>query len=362
MNAEHSPSSSRAQDARLNEETDATSLEDMTLPDRRRFFGTFVKESITAVCTARVACTPGLELSYLFFKGSNSERATRKPYPFTNEWTEIQPGLGFHNIGVQHTGKRFLLDRELLLAAIEKHDVVLLEGCRGQEYFDHVAALAHHLGKQVVRLESDISLVPGVAITVVPMMAVAVAAHNMAHYGKRALAGILNTLLSRTLSSPQAVDSDSDCDDGAESDAREPDDVAAARSALASRIAQLDERTTWRRAFLTALTAGGVEVFGILHSLSNMEQKPRTFHHDDWSYTVDGRTVLMLGEVEKFLLANRDVSALCITGDAHARGFSAYMRSPEDRELYTTKLAKYRRMYKPIFGGNATVESDPANS
>lgn len=273
----------------------------------------------------------------------------------------MRPGLGFHNIGVLHTGARFLEDRELLLAAIEKHDVVLLEGCRGQEYFDFIAALAHHAGKTVVRLESDISPIPGtLGITVVPIGSAIIAFQNMRYYIKKGVAASLRLLIARTVGSSEVSNQDTNLDESGKDDSQGSGTAESSRSSLESRLAQLDQKLTWRQALLTLAFSCGLEVFGVSRSVLSMRRNPETFHHTDWSYIVDGRTVIMLSEIEKFLEKNQGVSAMCISGDAHATGISVYMSSPENRALYRRKLATYERVYKSLFGGNARVEVDPA--
>lgn len=361
MNVEPTPSSERLTDGKAPEGQVVSTPENSSFPDRREFLATVAKESITAVGTLHAMIGPALYFSESLLKGPTLAPPAANPYSFTNEWTEVRPGLGFHNIGVRHTAERFLEDRELLIAAIKKHDVVLLEGCRGQEYFDFVAALAHHEGKKVVRLESDISPVAStMAITVVPIASAIIACRNMSYYIKKGVAASLRLLIARTLGSSEVSNQDTNLDVSREDDSHESHTATSSRASLESRLAQFDQELTWRQALLTLVSSCGLEVFGVSRSVLSIRRNPKSFHHTDWSYIVDGRTVIMLSEIERFLEKNQGVSAMCISGNAHATGFSMYMSSPENRALYSRKLASYERVYKTVFGGNARVEVDPA--
>lgn len=347
MNPDYKPPSELSSDHELNESDDSRSLDRSVLPNRRTFFANFLKESVTVACTLNAFTASGAASIGRLFETSKSEDSSR--YPFTDKWLELTPGVGFRNLGVRHTSAQFLTDRETLLAAIETHDVVLLEGCRGQEYFDFVAALAHHRGKKVVRLESDISALGGLAVLAGPLGSGFMSVSNAMHYSARIFGNRSRSGMAPWRDPGEAVGMDAACDEAPEKAGDSSSHQAAPRS----------PKPSWRRAFLSLAASGVNEVFGVVRSTKNMERNPDSFYHTDWSYTVDGRTVLMLGEIETFLQENRGISAVCITGDLHARGFCAYLSSPDGRETFRRKLAFYESVFKPFLGGTAQVERDP---
>ena len=157
----------------------------------------------------------------------------------------------------------------------------------------------------------------------------------------------------------EPLDVDRVLDEAIADEMEEGDGLREVRGTFEAPTTTQAEEPTWRRALLSLWASGAAEVFGIVRSADNLERNPTSFYHTDWSYTLDGRTVLMLGEIEKFIKDNRGVSAVCITGDLHARGFSAYMSTPESREVFRRKCSVYSRVYKPFLGGAAEVERDP---
>jgi hypothetical protein len=180
---------------------------------------------------------------------------------------------------------------------------------------DYLAALAHESGKAVVRLEGDLSLIPGLALAYSPLASAFVAYSNTSHYLDRLASAI----------------------------AKKPKNFPSTDPSI-------------RRAALTGLTCFFSETFRVFSVPEEVTKYPA----DDWSHLVDGRTVIMLGEIAKFATNNRNLSIVAITGDAHARGFRFYTSSPENQKLFEKKLDIYQKVYKSWLGGNAVLEQDPA--
>lgn len=287
------------------------------LPNRRSFFARLALDAITGVGT--------LNLGARVVQGLERHSETPEPsedeivggYPYTNTDTEVAPGVFFRNLGVSHCSWSFMRDRSVILEELHRADVVLLEGFAGQDYFDYLAALAHQSGKGVVRLEGDLSHLPGVALSVSPLANPAITYLNGAHFFDRAGAAL-----------------------GGKEEALRATDPSV------------------RRAVATSMACFVSEIFRIIPVPHDFRKYPA----DDWSHTVDGRTVIMLHEISKIAELNRNLSVLAITGDAHARGFRFYTSSPENRELFREKLAVFNKVYKSWLGGNATLEVDPAKA
>jgi len=293
----------------------AESVEEARLPNRRSFFSRLALDAATSLCTYQVASRLVQSVDLAPDPPRHEGQQGPRKYPYTNVPTQLAPGVSFQNLGVCHTSGDFLRDRGVLLQEIHRADVVLLEGFAGQNYFDYLAALAHESGKAVVRLEGDLSLIPSIALTYSPLASALVAYSNTSHYLDR----------------------------------------------LASAIAKKPENfpstdPSGRRATLTMLTCFFSETFRIFPVPEDFKKYPA----DDWSHIVDGRTVIMLGEISKFATNNKNLSIVAITGDAHARGFRFYTSSPENQKLFEKKLDIYQKVYKSWLGGNAILEQDPA--
>jgi hypothetical protein len=75
---------------------------------------------------------------------------------------------------------------------------------------------------------------------------------------------------------------------------------------------------------------------------------------------MDGRTVLMLKDIERCVTEFSNLRVLAITGDLHARGFAYYASSPERYEVYQQRAEWYETLYRSWLGGRPKIEFDPA--
>jgi hypothetical protein len=320
-------------------------LAETNLPNRRAFLSRLALDAITVAGTASLLGSPLIDLQEESGEILSEDYTHEsKHYPFTNQSIEFDDGLGFTNLGVEHTGSRFIHDREFILDAIKDHDVILLEGCAGQGYFDFMSAMAHHEDKRVIRLESDISLASGLGFSFSPIVRLFTGISNVAHFARRTWRAISE--VSDTIADTIP----------AEADVQKPSSEAI--KPLASRSRPLEEPTV-RRAAFTWIADYATRIFTGSAPDTGKAWAENRYASSDWSHLIDGRTVLMLGEVHKYLKDNPDESALVITGDMHALGFAHYLKSDENYADYKHKLARYEEIYKPAFNGNAAEELDP---
>jgi len=295
---------------------DLGTSEEARLPDRREFFRRISLDAITSVSSALMGQRVLENLSAPVDSGG-VVGTDSGPYQGTNAVTELVTGVSFHNLGVYHTSLHFMRERRTVLGAMRRADVVLLEGFTGQSYFDNLATLAHEDNKIVVRLEGGLSRIPDLALTANPLVVTGTLCANLIHLMRR---------LGPTRDQP-------------------PEKAPT-------------EQPSLRRALFTVCSYLLSEAFRVYQVPSELKNYPS----DDWSYIMDGRTVLMLDEIRKIATCNPDLSIVAITGESHARGFSFYTACPENMELFERKLRFYKSVYKSWLGGTATLERDIARA
>ena len=159
------------------------SLKEVTLPrSRRHFLRTLVCDGVTTVSTAYLVSAGANHVMGLIPHGDGEEKIDPARYPNTNARITFPSGLSFHNLGVRHTGLRFMVVRDTIDRAIRDNDVVLLEGCAGQTYFDFVSAIAHQHDKVVLRLESGKSQLHDYGFTTAAVLILYTGASNIFHF------------------------------------------------------------------------------------------------------------------------------------------------------------------------------------
>ena len=306
-------------------------------PSRRAFLETVIGDSLTACGTVHIGRSLLADAPRLQKAPPTSEEPKVRTYPNTNEMTTLPSGESFHNLGVCHTGKRFEIDRGTIVNAIRHSDVVMLEGFAGQDYFDFLAAFAHEFKKVVVRLESGKSLLHSVGMQSVLFTAGYMTTSNALYLSDRVRKGCR-----QQRSSAPSVDPAS---------TSEKRDV--------QRPAETARNSSLPRAATTALVGLNQHIFSPGLSAREFIEGHSEYPVSDTSYTLDGRTVIMLKEVEKWLRANPNRKLLVITGDLHAAGFSFYTSSPERFDLFNQRARVYETIYRSWLGGSARIEDDP---
>ena len=314
------------------------SLKEATLPtSRRHFFRNLACDGVTAVSTAYLARAAAACVKVSAPEVEGEQEAGPAPYPHTNTRTTFPSGLSFHNLGVQHTGLQFMMVRDTIERAIRSNDVVLLEGWAGQTYFDFVSAIAHQRGKVVLRLESGKSLFHDVGMSTSAVLAVYAAVGNIWHFLKRgfsALRDVASSIRNRGYGGGSA--------DGDEDEFVEYNGPSSART------------------LFTVGVALNQYAFGFSESVRRFDLKTGEYPIEDSSYTMDGRTVLMLKDIEGCVTEFSNLRVLAITGDLHARGFSYYTGSPERYAVYQHRTTWYETLYRSWLGGKPKIEFDPA--
>jgi hypothetical protein len=114
------------------------------------------------------------------------------------------------------------------------------------------------------------------------------------------------------------------------------------------------------RAAISAGAALNYYAFGVSDHVMCHDSNKGEYPIRDHSYTADGRTVLMLKDIERYALEHLDQRVLAITGDLHARGFTYYASSPERYEAYQHRAQWYEQLYRSWLNGRPRVEVDPA--
>lgn len=312
------------------------SLKEARLPSsRRHFFRGLVCDGVTAASTAYLVSAGTAYLTAKNPQGEREEAIDPARYPNTNVLISLPSGLSFHNLGVVHTGVRFMVVRDTIERAIRDSDVVLLEGCAGQTYFDFVSAMAHHHRKVVVRLESGKSQVHDVGFTTAAGLALYTGGTNIFHFlcrGGSALGDAVQYIRNR----------------GSKSGPRIHD------------VSIGGDRPSIGRALFTVGASLNHYAFGLSEQVLGFNRKSGEYPIRDGSYTMDGRTVLMLKDIERCVTEFSNLRVLAITGDLHARGFSYYTDSPERYEAYQHRAEWYETLYRSWLGGRPKRELDPA--
>lgn len=299
-------------------------------PTRRAFLQSVMLD--TATIGATLPLVPEISLF-----PSSTEESTEPDdgkYRFTNQQVSFDDTTSFTNIGVRHTSLDLLRDHRVLFRAIREHDVVMVEGFAGQDYFDFLAVTAYQENKKLVRLESDIPLAANVLPGFVPLISFAMVCINGLHYFERGLSALGRIIHNRFFAATtHAVEG----------------------SQAKQTTSQPPPKPTYRRAALTLLACQVQEIFWIAPQQFDARYN---YPLEDTGHLLDGRTVIMLDEVRSYLKSHPGEKVLVITGDAHARGFCLYTSTAELRERFEQKLAHYNRIYKPILKGNAKEEFD----
>ena len=312
------------------------SLKEATLPrGRRHFLRSLVCDGVTAVSTAYLANAGANHVIGLIPHGEVEEEIDPARYPNTNARTTFPSGLSFHNLGVRHTGLRFMVVRDTIDRAIRDNDVVLLEGCAGQTYFDFVSAIAHQHGKVVFRLESGKSQAHDVGFTTAAVLVLYTGASNIFHFLKRgisALSDAVSLIRSRRVKDGPGHHHEYFGGDGP---------------------------STGRTLFTVGVSLNQY-AFGLSEHVARFDLQSGEYPTRDGSYTMDGRTVLMLKDIERCVTDFSNLRVLAITGDLHARGFSYYTSSPERYADYQHRAGWYETFYRSWLGGRPKVEMDPA--
>jgi len=259
-------------------------------------------------------------------------------YPNTHTRTTFPSGRSFHNLGVKHTGLRYMLERETINRAIRDHDVVMIEGCAGQTYFDFISAIAHQHKKIVLRLESGKSQIHDVGFTCAAGLGFCTVVGNLAYFVERvtqAVARASSSILNR--------------------------DAESARHSVGSPRDGLEKvhGASGARTAFTLAAALNYYAFGLSEHTLRFDRKKAEYPTKDHSYTMDGRTVLMLKDIERCVQEFSNLNVLAITGDMHATGFSYYTSSPERYESYQQRARWYERIYRSWIGGRPKIERDP---
>lgn len=277
-------------------------------------------------------------------KKKESEKAPKADYSLNDTICTFPDGLTFRNLGVAHEASAFLKERDHILEAITQADVVLLEGCPGQEYFDFVTAIALDKGKRVVHLESGISRLVGDGNMVADYGRLIVVATNILHY--------LERYEKRAHKRPVA---------GVESDGEENVTRREDRDKLspeARRIATYIQRTvravlTWSMVLLNR-TLG----MSAVHESPFDKDGRRQYPAFDRSYLIDGRTVIMLDDVHAELRSYRNKRVLAVSGNFHAEGFTHYLSNPQSHADFERKVPMYRKKYGGVFPTQAKEYKD----
>lgn len=308
---------------------------------RRSFLGRLLGDSVTTLGTAYLGETVlGLAPRYQEKRIADDHPAERE-YPNTNTVTSFPSGRSFHNLGVCHTGRRFELDRDVIIDAIRQSDVVMVEGFAGQDYFDFLAAFAHEFEKVVIRLESQKSQVHDFGVQAALPLAAYMTASNAFYLADKA-----RSICTKDNSQASRLD------------AREDDAKPNREDPRSSR--EPESYSSIRRAALTAGVALNRHVFGLGPHVRQFVEGQSEYPIQDTSYTMDGRTVLMLKDVQSWLERCPNLKLLVITGDLHAVGFSYYTSSPERFELFSNRARAYEAVYRSWLGGSPRIEHDPA--
>ena len=312
---------------RVSSGSDQVSLRGASLPSsRRKFFRNIAIDSATAVSTAYLARASIAFTTELLPTTEVAEERDPRDYANTHTRTTFPSGRSFHNLGVVHTGLRFMLVRETIDRAIRAHDVVMVEGCAGQTYFDFISAIAHHHGKVVLRLESGKSQIHDVGFTVAAVLALYTAVGNSLHFAGRGI-GAARRVCSKVFNRAAT------CDD-------------------------LSGPTRGRTLFSLGVALNQY-AFGLSEHVVGSDRKSGEYPIKDQSYTMDGRTVLMLKDIERCVDEFSNLKVLTITGDLHAIGFSYYTSSPERYGAYQERVQWYERFYRGWLGGRPKIEHDP---
>ena len=330
-------------DERVSCGSEQVSLREATLPSsRRRFFRSVVADCATAVGTAYLARTSVAVSKEFTPTIEQTEEREPREYPNTHTRTTFPSGRSFHNLGVVHTGLRYMLERETINRAIRAHDVVMVEGVAGQTYFDFISAIAHQHGKVVLRLESGKSQIHDVGYTVALVLALYTVVGNTLHFGGRGLgaAGRVCSNILHRMANRRGRAADS-LENGLEEEC------------------EVLSGPTWSRTLFTLGVAVNYYAFGVSEHVVSPDRKRGDYPIKDHSYTMDGRTVLMLKDIERCVDEFSNLKILTITGDLHAIGFSYYTSSPERYEDYQTRVQWYERLYRSWLGGRPKIELDP---
>jgi hypothetical protein len=312
------------------------SLKEATLPSsRRHFFRGLVCDGVTAASTAYLVSAGTTHLTAMIPEGERAEVIDLARYPNTNVQTSLPSGVSFHNLGVVHTGLRFMVVRDTIERAIRDSDVVLLEGCAGQTYFDFVSAMAHHHRKVVLRLESGKSQVHDIGFTTAAVLVIYTGASNIFHFlnrGFSALSGAVSFIRNR----------------GEKRGRGDRDEYVGG------------DGPSIGRTLFTVGTSLNHYAFGLSEHALRYDRTSGQYPIRDGSYTMDGRTVLMLKDIERCVTEFSNLRVLAITGDLHARGFAYYASSPERYEVYQQRAEWYETLYRSWLGGRPKIEFDPA--
>ena len=298
--------------------------------NRRRFLRDLACDCTTALSTVYLA-KPHLKTSPPSTT-DNQEEGDGREYPNTNTSTTFPSGRSFHNLGVWHTGLRYMLVRETIDRAIRQNDVVLLEGCAGQTYFDFVSAIAHQHGKVVLRLESSKSRIHDVGSSTSLVLSAWASIGNAYHFLVRGVCAGWDTT-----------------------------------QFLYNRSQGIRDNVEWsevdgaslKRTFFTLGVAMNHYMFGVSQHVMRWDREQEEYPTRDGSYTVDGRTVLMLKDIEKCVAEFPNLKVLAITGDLHAIGFTYYTSTPERYEAFQSRARWYERVYRSWLGGSPKIEHDP---
>ncbi|MCB0335607.1 MAG: hypothetical protein KDD62_04855, partial [Bdellovibrionales bacterium] len=270
-----------SQDARK-QGSENTGKDSARLPDRRIFLKHLGLDALTLL---------GAHQAYrrVFASESTTITPAAQDYPYIKQVERFKPRQTFLNLGVVHIGQEFEKDRKHIIAAIDESDTVMLEGCTGQGYFDFMAALAFEKNKEVIRLESDISAASGIGAGLNRLVMFATLLSNFNHYLGRVL---LNPARKKQKTEAMAFNEQLEAHLGGVL----PDKLL---DSLKKHIPEISHPTLRRTGFtwsavLYANVFGGTT--GSLQKYENGEYPAK-----DWSHVLDGRTVLMLGEVEKYV-------------------------------------------------------------
>ncbi len=297
--------------------------------NRRAFFGAACREIAVGSLTLNSANVLMGQMSTASLVGPSSE------YNCMNERVILPSGHSFHNLGVEHLGSQFLRYAELILGEIDKCDTVLLEGFKGQDYFDMIAGVCRSKGIEVVRLESDMPIALNVALANFNILKTGMVVSNLWHYLGRAFS------LVGSFTRPQSGQDKS----------KEPSKASSAE------ILSGYQGPGLGRTFLTTCL-NVLDVFwGINSDYRKAANNRENYPIDSINYTVDGRTVFMLREIERYLGVHPARRVLVITGASHAQGFSYYTSTPQRFEEYKLRQSLFEKIYEPLTGGKAAVES-----
>lgn len=199
----------------------------------------------------------------------------------------------FENIGVEHTPEEFLKDQSAIRQAIMKNDIIMLEISKKNGYFDIIAQYAKSQNKKVYCIDPDPVHIP--------------LFQWIASIGS-ALGFIL---LPMSESYVEAI-------------------LTGGTGIFLAKYSIIDPSLLYT--FKTFI------INKIIHETMNYEQIAKK----DRSFTIDGRTIIMMDYIQKVLSQHPDKKYVSITGAWHAEGFEYYKNKTDERKQ---KLNFYMKKY-----------------